>query len=387
MRSQRKYYSVNWVDGMKINKDHFIAQDNAHQDALADMGTITLSPNRFGVLPASAAGENTFQVNIAVDNLNTLKATVVSLQAITSGGVRINYPALAQSITPLTTTFQFAATGSESVYWLVINALPGQRLPVGNPNPEESPTRYPFVQINTELLVVSQSQYAQYAYHPFAIVIGKVTVNGNNIQVEEDYIPPCISVNASPDLTGLHAELDQFFASLELRCSQIVQKIFKRSQQNELSELAQFLCDRIMLYIGQSLTDLRWNQMYETPAKMFSTVIGLARVMKNTIDLRIGSGKDELMNYLSEWCELNQGELENMLSRLTAMPYNHNDVNSNIAPIVHFAKVTGKLFESLSNLEFIGKRKESGIFVKEEHTYTAPNTATDQPKPKRRFFG
>lgn len=387
MRSQRKYFGVNWVDGMKINKDHFIAQDNALNDTLNDATSINLSPIRFGVMPPSAAGENTFNVTLSVDNLNTLKATVISLQAITSGGVRINYPALAQSEMPISTTFPFTATNSESVYWVVINMLPHKRLPVGSPDAAESPARFPFVQMDSELLVISDSQYVQYAYHPHALIIGKVSVNGNTIKVEDDYIPPCIAVNASPDLMGLHAELDQFFATMEMRCAQIVQKIFRRSQQNDLSELAQFLCDRIMLYIGQSLTDLRWSQLYESPAKMFSTVVGLARVMKNTIDLRIGSGKDELMNYLSEWCELNQGELENMLSRLTAMQYNHNDVNGNIGPIIHFAKVTGKLFESLSNLEFIGKRKESGIFVKEEHNYTQQNNQQDQPKPKRRFFG
>lgn len=109
--------------------------------------------------------------------------------------------------------------------------------------------------------------------------------------------------------------------------------------------------------------------------------------MKNTIDLRTGSGKEELMNYLSEWCELSQGELENMLSGLAGLRYEHNDINSNILPVIRFAKVTGKLFESLSNLEFIGKRKESGIFVKEEQNINQnTNNNTDQ-KPKRRFFG
>ena len=29
MQSNTEYLPVNWVDGMKINKTHFIAQDNA----------------------------------------------------------------------------------------------------------------------------------------------------------------------------------------------------------------------------------------------------------------------------------------------------------------------------------------------------------------------
>ena len=31
--------------------------------------------------------------------------------------------------------------------------------------------------------------------------------------------------------------------------------------------------------------------LYESPAKMISEIVGAARVLKNTIDLRIGSGK------------------------------------------------------------------------------------------------
>jgi hypothetical protein len=387
MRSQRKYYSVNWMDGMKINKDHFIAQDNAAQDAMSDIATLGLSAIRYGVLPSSAAGEESYNVKIALDNQNTLKATVVGLQAVTPGGVRIAYPGLSASEAALTTSFQFSPSGTESVYWVVITVHPFDRKPSGNPDSNENPPRFPYVQADYKLHVVSESQYQQYARNPFALVIGKVSVNGNNIRVEDEYIPPCISVNASADLMGLHGELDQFLAGLELRCSQIVQKIFRKSQQNDLSELAMFLCDRIMMFIGQAITDMRWNLVYETPAKMFSTIISLARVMKNTIDLRTGSGKEELMNYLSEWCELSQGELENMLSGLAGLRYEHNDINSNILPVIRFAKVTGKLFESLSNLEFIGKRKESGIFVKEEqNTNQNTNNGTDQ-KPKRRFFG
>src|SRR5690349_12215354 len=116
MRSQRKYYSVNWIDGMKINKDHFIAQDNAAQDAISDIATLALSANRYGVIPSSAAGEENYDVRIALDNQNTLQVTVVSLQAVTPGGVRISYPGLPVSGATLSTSFQFSPSSSESVY-------------------------------------------------------------------------------------------------------------------------------------------------------------------------------------------------------------------------------------------------------------------------------
>jgi hypothetical protein len=173
-----------------------------------------------------------------------------------------------------------------------------------------------------------------------------------------------------------------FLASLERYCTQIVQKIFRKSQQNDISELVLFLCDRIMLYLGQALTSTRWNLLYDSPEALFFTMASMARVIKNTIDLRIGSGKDELMNYLSEWCDLKQGEMESMLNSISNMTYEHIDVNKNISEAAVFVKVVARLFNTLSKLDFIGKRKESGIFVKEEQVSEAPKNTN-----KRRFLG
>jgi hypothetical protein len=207
-------------------------------------------------------------------------------------------------------------------------------------------------------------------------------VNGNNLVIDEEYIPPAFTISASVDLQNLLQEIDTFMGNLESRCSAIVQKIFRKSQQNDLSELVQYLCDRMMLYLGPTITQMRWMMLHQSPAMLFAGLSALARVMKNTIDLRIGSGKEEMMNYMCEWCELKQGELETMLTNLSAIRYDHNDVNANIPRIVDFVRVIDRLFDTLSKLDYIGKRRESGIFVKEEKTEIA-----DPNKAKRRFFG
>jgi hypothetical protein len=388
MRDQQKYFPVNWIDGMKINKNHFIEQDNAWTSAMQELNALDLSPLRYGVLAPSAAGEDTFNVKISFDNQNSLRVSVIACQAITSGGVRIALPAFSpvgqtDSGNILTTSFPFSATEKEAVWWVFLFVHPFEKQAAGSPDLAENPPRFPNVLPTYTIQVVSDSNYRQYAYHPYSLVIGKVHVNGNDVKIEHEYIPACIAINAHPDLISLHGELDKYFSDLELYCSQIVQKIFKKSQQNDLSELVMFLCDRVMLSLGQAITTMRWKMMYEPPVELFLSIAALARIMKNTIDLRIGSGKDELMTYMSEWCELKQGELETMLSELANTGYNHNDINKSILQLIRFVKVTSRLFETLSKLEFIGKRRESGIFVKEE----SPQEAEAQQKSRRRFFG
>ena len=388
MRDKQKYFPVNWIDGMKINKNHFIEQDNAAMDALQGMVSLGLSPLRFGVLPASAAGEETFNVKIAFDNQSSLRVSVLACQAVTSGGVHISLPAFStvgQTDTGniLTTSFPFSASNTESNWWLFLFAHPYEKQAAGSPDLAENPPRFPNALPTYTLQLVSESNYKQQAYHPYGIAVGKVSIVSNDVRIEADYIPPCFSINAHPDLLSLHGELDSYLANVELNCSEIVQKIFKKNQQNEISELVMFLCDRVMQYLGQAITSMRWNMVYNAPAAMFETISSLARVMKNSIDMRTGSGKEELMNYMSEWCELKQGELETMLSSLANTTFNQNDINKNIQKIVLFVKVTSRLFETLSKLEFIGKRRESGIFVKEE----AVQQPDSQGKPRRRFLG
>ena len=388
MRDKQKYFPVNWIDGMKINKNHFIEQDNAAMDALQGMVSLGLSPLRFGVLPASAAGEETFNVKIAFDNQSSLRVSVLACQAVTSGGVHISLPAFStvgQTDTGniLTTSFPFSASNTESNWWIFLFAHPYEKQAAGSPDLAENPPRFPNALPTYTLQLVSESNYKQQAYHPYGIAVGKVSIVSNDVRIEADYIPPCFSINAHPDLLSLHGELDSYLANVELNCSEIVQKIFKKNQQNEISELVMFLCDRVMQYLGQAITSMRWNMVYNAPAAMFETISSLARVMKNSIDMRTGSGKEELMNYMSEWCELKQGELETMLSSLANTTFNQNDINKNIQKIVLFVKVTSRLFETLSKLEFIGKRRESGIFVKEE----AVQQPDSQGKPRRRFLG
>jgi hypothetical protein len=391
MRDRLKYLPVNWIDGMKINKSHFIAQDDAWRDALNDVAALNVSHLRFGIIPPSVAGEDNFNVKISVDNQNTVKVTVLACQAVTPGGIRINLPATANvenisadlDTTP-SITFNFTEAKSESLWWIILIINPYQKKPAGSPDVSENPPRYPFILPTYSVKIVSESQYSQFAFNPFALTIGKVLSDNNNVRVDDNYIPPCYSTEAFDDLRSLYGELDNFLSTLEVRCSQIVQKIYKKNQQNELSELVLFLCDRLIIFLSEKITQMRWTILYDSPASLFGGIVSLARLIKNVIDLRIGSGKEELMNYLCEWCELKQGELENMLTGLAEIRYNNNDVNTNIEKITRFIKVTSLLFNTLHKLEFIGKKKDSGIFVKEEQQGFHDS---QQNKARRRFFG
>ena len=390
MADYPKHFAVNWIDGMKINKSHLIAQDDAWKDALQDIGSLSTSPIRFGVLPTHSPDDSNFNVKMSLDNQNVLRVSVLACQAVTPGGIRISISASNNTLNGSSdgvpaSSFSFKEDRKESNWWIALIVNPYEKQPAGNPDLSENPPRYPFVIPSYRVEVINEAEYNQFAYHPYAIIIGKLAVSGNSIKVDNDYIPPTYSISALPDLVNLHAELDQFMSRLELLCSLIVQKIYQRNQQNDISELVKFLCDRIMIYLSHVITDMRWKMIHDSPAALFCCLAGLGRTMKNSIDLRIGSGKEEMLNYLTDWCELRQGELESMLANLANIRFDNNDINTSIQKVTPFVKVTTRLFETLNKLEFIGKRKDSGIFVKEESI--AKVEQADARANRRRFLG
>ncbi|MBL7772580.1 MAG: hypothetical protein JNM95_06960 [Chitinophagaceae bacterium] len=379
--NKNKFNQVNWMDGMKMNKNHFIATDRATTEAVRDVYETIASPFNHGLLPSEL---NPFNIDISVDNQQVIKARLHTCEAITSGGYRIHIASGLDKNFSNPEISQAANQGS-GIFWISLIVNPFEPTPIGTPDPLEMPPRVPFLMPSYELKITGDSSLRQVLANPNELILGKVALNGSQSRVEEEYIPPCKTVSAHPDLIDFHGELDSFFAKLELKCSQIIQKIHRKNQQNELSDLVHYLCDRMLLYVGSSLTTLRWTTLHESPAKMLEFPVGLARVMKNTIDLRIGSGKEEMMNYLAEWCDVNQGELETLLTGIASIQYQHHDVNQHLNKVVQFVKILGRLFEALSNLEFIGKKKDSNIFVKEEQLN--PSTEDiNKPKPKRRFF-
>ncbi|OLY94429.1 Type VI secretion, VC_A0110, EvfL, ImpJ, VasE [Cnuella takakiae] len=380
MRDRQRYQFVNWKDGMKINKDHFIDQNNAVKDAMADIAALNLSPYRYGILPPTLAGETNFSAKISLDNTGAIQVVVDACQAITPGGVRIALPAFGSSVAASESerpsfTLPFSPLTDELEWYLLLVVNPFVTQPAGPLDPYADPPRHQYVIPTYSFELLSATQMKQFAQYPYALAVGKLFVSNGEVNVEDYFIPPCYAVHAHPELVSLLGEVDGFLAALERHCSKTVQKIFQKSQQGRIVELVQFLCDRVILYLGQALSAARWTLLYDSPSALFYTLASLARVIRNTIDLRIGSGKDELMGYMGNWCDLNPGELESMLSSIANMKYDHNDVNKNISEAAVFVKVMNKLFGTLSQLDMIDKKKEKErpiVFVKEEAIDEAP---------------
>jgi len=84
MKAQNTHHKVNWVDGMKINKNHFIDMENAMVSAQHSSNSNNLTPISFGLLPTLSKDQNSIDMTISIDGQSTIHVDINTCRAITS---------------------------------------------------------------------------------------------------------------------------------------------------------------------------------------------------------------------------------------------------------------------------------------------------------------
>ena len=385
---ENNFLPVNWIDGMKINKSHFMAEENALVYQLAQNTSCLLNELNYGLLPVFTGGAG-LKLFISTDNQRKLQVRVQQCRAITAGGyyIEFNEDTLIQGAVLSTPVVSAPATLSDlrkksSEFYIVLTINPYKRLPHGLVDVDEIPPRLPFTVPSISVDLIPVEEVARNILGGYQLPVGKMSIEEQRVFLEEDYIPPCASIISHPELLEIHAGLEQFYGKMETYSLQIMQKIIQKKQSNEMAVIVQKLCENIINFTASQLAELKSAGAIFQPISMIIKISSLSRVLKNTMDCYLGAGKEELINYFTEWCSVSQGELERIIIALANHQYDHLDINNSMEKVTEFTKIWSGLFYRLARLEYIGKRKEAGIFVKEEIV----KQGSDTPGPKRRSF-
>ncbi len=360
------YLPVNWVDGMKITKDHFITIENVLNERIQDVIASTLNEYNYGLLPPINGEINSLHVDLLTDNQDRVKVKIKTCRAITRSGARIEISDNSLYAKEYSILLPEGELSYDGLFDLVISIEPYKRMPVGECDESEEPPRYPFTLPRISVNVIKENELANTELGPNFLTIGKVKLANTGAELVANYIPACCSVQSLSKLRDLHHAYDRFLSQMEIDSVNIIKKTKEKDQSYELAQTIKVLAESVLHFLSSNLINFRKITNSQAPIEMFEKIGSLARVMKNTIDSNMGAAKEELLNYLSEWCQLNQGELENVLEQLVDFQYKHSQIHEMIKRIDDFTVVSGALFSKLSALEYIGKRKETGIFVKEQ---------------------
>lgn len=369
MENQTKEHNrINWIDGMKINKSHFIGQDHAMIRLLHESLQKDISAINFGLMPDPST-EDAVDMVLSMDGQSTVHITLNKCRAVTQGGFLINISKeesaqLNAANKVIKGEYTFGENGGEC--YVVLTIHPYNRVPIGSADEKEEPPRHPYIIPEYTLDIIPSENINRSEFGMYHITIGKVVNIDGKIQLEEDFIPPCTSIQSHEDLKYTYVEIDTFLNAMERYSLQIVQKIFQKKQANDLAVMVKYITENVVQHLGGQLSQFRLQDRYNPPIHMISKLMALARVIKNSMDVYVGTGKEELLNYLSDWCDVNQGAFENVLVEMIELEYQHTDINKALSKVSGFTKLMLSLFKKLNELDYIGKKSDSKIFVKEE---------------------
>lgn len=373
------HYRVNWIDGMKINKTHFVQSEDALISTVNQAIKKTITPNNYGLLPQYTQAEPAIDVAISLDGQDSIEVKLNACRAITLGGFQIHISSETKNLLEQSDYIlkqQYTLDKEDQEWYIILKVNPYKTVPVGIADVEEEPPRHPYTLPEYKLDVLAKNETSNQELGLHHLTIGKIILTDGVPSLYEDFIPPCSSVQSHADLKFAYTELSAFLNQMEAYSMHIIQKIHQKKQTNDLAHMVLHLSQRTLQYLNNTISEFRLKDKYEAPISMISKQVSLARSIKSSLDVFTGTGKEDLLNYLTDWCDLNQGAFENVLIDMIDLEYEHTDINSALNSVSSFTRLMLSLFKKLNELDYIGKKSDSNIFVKEE--------AVENPEVKSR---
>jgi hypothetical protein len=356
------YYFVNWVDGMKLNRTHFEAEENALINRMRkSLSTLTQSFS-YGLLPPRG-GDGPLRMKLEIDRAQLLRIQVSECHAVTPGGVVIDIKPQYQhdqmkEVGGMLSEVSLASLNNGRSYYVALTVHPFRKRPVGEQDPNDAPPRLPFSDYYYDITLVSADDPGLFENGLFHLAISKFTVRTNGIEIDEHYIPPCTSCLSHPDLAEVARDLGSVLTKMETRCVGIISSIFEKNQTAELPATVLYLLEKILAFLSVNIPLYRNQAAESSPLFLLNLVSGLARVVKNAIDSKGRAGKEEMLNYFRSWIvDVSQGEFEEIVDHMVNLEYRHSDINLSLKSILSFCNTLTTILKKLDELEFIGDKK------------------------------
>lgn len=367
-----KHFAINWVDGMKVSQRHLNDQDNFLIDTIRDGNSLGITNYNYGLLPLS--NEFTDKTIFDVHNTatNDVQLFIKNCSAVTLAGYRLELKDRRVSVKSLAKSLNLDENQMDGEYYILISVNPFDKVPFGDIDPEEIPPRHPNAHANyhIELLPVSSlnSNHSGGNY----LVVGKVDFKGNIAQVNTNFIPPCTSIQSHPVLIDYYNGYAKSIGNLQQYAFKIIQKASHKNQNTSLALNVKALCTVLVDTFGDMYFQFRNIIPYQAPVFLIETFAKLALRMYNSTQILVPGELEEMLNYSLEWSEIAPHTLLNQLSTVAETNYDHHNSGEPLLYISQMLRSLETIFAKLSELDYIGQRKEN-IIVNEQEVSSNTN--------------
>lgn len=369
-----KHYAVNWVDGMKISREHLVQQENFIIDSIRDANSVKINAFNYGLLPFSDSYGDKRIFEIQSTATNDAQLIIKKLSAVTLAGHRIKVNDFKVNIRSLAKDLSSEDNENNGDFYILASVNPFDKISFGEINSEEIPPRHPFTKANSKIELVDVSLLSSGYSGGNYIILGKVAIKSGIAQIDEHFIPPCTSVESHPRLVEYYNQYSHSMSNLRIYAFKILQKVAHKNQNNELADNVKTVCKTVIKHIGESYFEFKNMVYFQPPIYMMNLFSKLALYLYNDTQMMVPAELEEMLNYSLEWSEVAPHTILNQLSAVAEIDYTHHNTGETFHNTQIMLKSLEQILGKLSELDYIGQRKEN-VIVNEQQV-----KSTNDPK-------
>ncbi|MBN1338629.1 MAG: hypothetical protein JXA03_04860 [Bacteroidales bacterium] len=356
-----RYKQVNWVNGMKINRNHFISLENFILAYLHDRSKAMLNSYSYGLLPALKNEQKSVNFDVIFDNQQIIRVKINSCSAITLDGYRIE---ILEEEEKLSRDFDqvvegtYDSKGDKSVeFYLVLTIDPFNRIPVGMTDVSDDVLKHSSVVPKYHLDIIPRNKF-KHTEASASIVIGKIDIINNELKADLNFIPPCTSVRSHHQLMNYHSLFDKKISALEEDCVRLLKKIRNIGYGSDLTNAIEYTTEKIIQFLNFSLFRYRNFIVDLPPVFLIGVFSDLARTIKNAMDSLPSKENEILLNYLSNHFDISPSRMANLLESIVNIEYVHTNIFHSYNTVESFLTNISKIFHKLPEMEFVVDRTQ-----------------------------
>ncbi len=368
MLPEKRNHVINWTDGMKLNKDHFIGLDNWIIDDLRDSVCMQLTDFNYGLLGGTGDLDSSLKLIINLDQNNQINLKLTDCRAVTKGGIRIeitshNIQTFHYPLDKLSLDFDIKESSNE-MFDIILAVFPDKRIPVGQPNENEVPFRHPYIIPEYQIDTVPTRQVNSSQMWKNHITIGKFQIVAREVQFYAEYIPPCTRVDAYPLLLEYYNKFENTHQKISNALAEYLRK--NRTSQNKLETNLLYVIEKLIFYLTVNMGRYKLLLKSMAPVYLIEFYVSFARIFKSALSWLSEYEREEVLNFLSHW--ISSRDLDNAAFELLNLEYDHQDIYASVLKVEKYLNLIHDLFEKMV---FSGKampsEKEPAPQVKTKH--------------------
>jgi len=348
-----KKLHINWQDGMKVSKNHFQGMEYAIRKELLDHIGLYQTSYNYGLIPQKGT-TSSCDLFFKLDQSDQIVLNLLTCHAVTPGGVVIAIEPQQQHLDEYridkASIFERLKNSDEQALYVVANIDIYNRKGYGENLPGENPPRQPYTVPNTYLSICNYQEISRQMIDGNAqLVIGRLIKTDDGVEKDEQYIPPCMSVNASNDLLDKFTEWKNGLSVRLLNnLNETLKNIEKvRTQNKPLADAGAALTISILEKVIDMIPSFAY--LKEQPFIFtLTTFQQLAWRIKIRLDsLSDNIAQNSLQNYLKESLKIN--DIQPVIN-LIEFKYEHERIDKAVQVIHQFSEFLHKLYDAKTGL-------------------------------------